>query len=53
MMFLEHLASQIAMPIENSQLYAEAKKEARIDELTGLFNRRSLDEVMASEISRR
>jgi len=53
MMFLEHLAFQIAMPIENSQLYAEAKKEARIDELTGLFNRRSLDEVMASEISRR
>ena len=52
-MFLEQLASQIAMPIENSQLYAEAKKEARIDELTGLFNRRSLDEVMASEISRR
>lgn len=53
MIFLEQLASQLAMPIENSQLYAEAKKEARIDELTGLFNRRSLDEVMASEVSRR
>ncbi|MCK4387932.1 MAG: sensor domain-containing diguanylate cyclase [Dehalococcoidia bacterium] len=51
-MFLEHLASQIAMPIENSQLYAEVAEKARIDGLTGLLNRRSLDEVMASEISR-
>jgi len=51
-MFLEHLASQIAMPIENSQLYAEVAEKARIDGLTGLLNRRSLDEVMASEINR-
>ncbi len=50
--FLEHLASQIAMPIENAQLYAEVAEKARIDGLTGLLNRRSLDEVMASEINR-
>jgi diguanylate cyclase (GGDEF)-like protein/putative nucleotidyltransferase with HDIG domain len=49
---LEQLASQIAMPLENSQLYARAEKKARIDELTGLFNRRSLDEMIDSEISR-
>ncbi|MDD5338958.1 MAG: diguanylate cyclase [Dehalococcoidales bacterium] len=49
---LEQLASQIAMPLENSQLYARAEKKARIDELTGLFNRRSLDEMLDSEISR-
>jgi len=49
---LEQLAYQIAMPVENSRLYAMAAKRARIDELTGLFNRRSLDEVIESEISR-
>jgi len=51
-MFLEQLVSQIAMPIENSRLYAEVEEKARVDKLTGLLNRRSLDEVMASEISR-
>ncbi len=49
---LEQLASQIAMPLENSQLYARAEKKARIDELTRLLNRRSLDEMIDSEISR-
>lgn len=49
---LEQLASQIAMPLENSQLYAKAEKKARIDELTRLLNRRSLDEMLDSEISR-
>ncbi|MFC1957852.1 diguanylate cyclase [Chloroflexota bacterium] len=49
---LEQLASQIAMPVENSQLYAEVEEKARIDELTGLLNRRSLNELVASEIGR-
>ncbi len=49
---LQHLASQVAMPIENSRLYAEVEEKAHIDELTGLLNRRSLDEVMSSEINR-
>jgi diguanylate cyclase (GGDEF)-like protein/putative nucleotidyltransferase with HDIG domain len=49
---LEQLASQIAMPIENAQHYAKAEEKARNDELTGLFNRRSLDEMIDSEISR-
>lgn len=49
---LEQLASQIAMPLENSQLYAQAEKKARVDELTSLFNRRSLDEMIDEEISR-
>jgi len=51
-MLLEQLASQIAMPVENSRLYAEAEERARVDELTGLLNRRSLDEMIASEIGR-
>ena len=49
---MEQLASQIAMPLENSQLYAKAEKKARVDELTRLLNRRSLDEMIDSEISR-
>ena len=49
---LEQLASQVAMSIENSRLYAEAEEKARIDELTDLLNRRSLDELMAAEIKR-
>ncbi|MDD5126579.1 MAG: diguanylate cyclase [Dehalococcoidales bacterium] len=49
---LEQLAAQIAMPAENARLYAKAEEKARIDELTGLFNRRSLDEEIAQEIGR-
>jgi len=49
---LEQLASQIAMPIENSRLYAKVEQRARIDELTGLLNRRSLNEMITSEIGR-
>ena len=49
---LEQLTSQIAMPVENSQLYAEVEEKAHNDELTGLRNRRSLDELIASEVTR-
>jgi diguanylate cyclase (GGDEF)-like protein/putative nucleotidyltransferase with HDIG domain len=49
---LEELASRITTSIENSRLYANAEQRARIDGLTGLLNRHSLDELIASEISR-
>ncbi len=49
---LERLASQIAMPVENSRLYARAEQRARIDELTNLFNRRHFDERIKQEIER-
>lgn len=49
---LEEVTAQIIMPIENSQLYAEVVAKVRIDELTGLYNRRAFDEVIANEISR-
>jgi diguanylate cyclase (GGDEF)-like protein len=52
LMLLEQLASQIAIPLENARLYAKAEEEARIDELTGLLNRRSLDEMIDTEINR-
>jgi diguanylate cyclase (GGDEF)-like protein len=49
---LEQVALQIATPIENSQLYAQAEERARIDELTGLFNRRHFEERLKEEVSR-
>ena len=49
---LEQLASQIAMPIENACLYARTEHLARVDSLTGLLNRRSLDEILSNEIGR-
>jgi diguanylate cyclase (GGDEF)-like protein len=49
---LEQLATQIAIPIGNARLYAKTARMARVDELTGLLNRRSLDEVLPSEINR-
>jgi diguanylate cyclase (GGDEF)-like protein len=49
---LERLASQISTSVANSQLYEKAEQRARIDELTGLFNRRHFDEVLKREINR-
>ncbi len=49
---LEELTSQIAPPVENACLFAKAEQMARIDDLTGLLNRHSLDELITNEISR-
>lgn len=49
---LEQLASQISMSIENARLYAKTERMARVDSLTGLLNRRSLDEILSDEIGR-
>ncbi|MCK4722580.1 MAG: sensor domain-containing diguanylate cyclase, partial [Dehalococcoidia bacterium] len=49
---LERLALQIAVSVENSRLYGKAEQRARVDELTGLFNRRHFDESLRQEIDR-
>ena len=49
---LEKVALQIAAPIENAQLYARVEQKSRIDELTGLFNRRHFEERLQEEVSR-
>jgi len=46
---LEKVALQIAAPIENAQLYAQVEQKSRIDELTGLFNRRHFEERLKEE----
>jgi diguanylate cyclase (GGDEF)-like protein/putative nucleotidyltransferase with HDIG domain len=49
---LEKVGLQIAAPIENAQLYARLEQKSRIDELTGLFNRRYFEERLKEELSR-
>ncbi len=49
---LEYLSPQITIAVENARLYAKAEERARVDEITGLLNRRSLDEMISSEIGR-
>ena len=49
---LEQVALQIATPIENAQLYTKAEHRSRIDELTGLFNRRHFEERLKEELAR-
>ena len=49
---LEHLASQIATPVKNSQLYLKAEQGSRTDELTGLFNRRYFEEQLEDDLAR-
>jgi diguanylate cyclase (GGDEF)-like protein/putative nucleotidyltransferase with HDIG domain len=50
---LEQVARQIATPVENAQLYDRAEKRSRVDELTGLYNRRHFEERLKEEIGRR
>ena len=38
--------------MDNSRLYSKAEQRARVDELTGLFNRRHFDESLRREIDR-
>ena len=49
---LQRVASQIAAPIENAQLYARLEQKSRIDTLTRLFNRHYFEERLKEELSR-
>lgn len=45
-------AQQAAIAVENAQLYEQQKQEARIDVMTGIFNRRGFREIGNREINR-
>jgi diguanylate cyclase (GGDEF)-like protein len=49
---LSTLASQSAVAIENARLYAAERQQAIRDPLTGLFNRRYMEETLERELSR-
>jgi diguanylate cyclase (GGDEF)-like protein len=47
-----YLAGQAGVSIENADLHDTVKRQAVTDELTGLFNHRRFQEVMANEVER-
>ena len=49
---LSMLADQAAVAIFNAGMHEHANQEARLDSLTGLPNRRALDECLESEVKR-
>ncbi len=49
--FLYLLAEQAAVAISNARIHAQISKEANSDTLTGLPNRRALDEHLESELA--
>ncbi len=49
---VESLGRKLAIVIENSILAAQLQKLLRTDQLTGLFNRRTLDEILPIEFAR-
>lgn len=50
--FLQIIASQISMAIENARLYYEIRIKAITDGLTGLYNRRYFNELLEKECKR-
>ncbi|MCP4139833.1 MAG: sensor domain-containing diguanylate cyclase [Chloroflexi bacterium] len=48
--FLDLLAEQAAIAISNARIHAQVRKQAKSDTLTGLPNRRALDEHLEEEI---
>lgn len=49
---LERIAVQAAIAIENARLYSEIQRLAIVDELTGIYNYRGLQELGAREVER-
>lgn len=50
--FVERLSSRLAIAIENLTIRNQLEKVSRTDQLTGLYNRRSLAELMPLEFER-
>ncbi|HVC86446.1 MAG TPA: diguanylate cyclase [Gaiellaceae bacterium] len=46
------LAAQVAVALENARLHRLVERQALVDGLTGLANRRSLEETLHSEVAR-
>jgi diguanylate cyclase (GGDEF)-like protein len=47
-----YLSGQVGVSIENAELHDTVKRQAVTDELTGLFNHRRFQEVIANEVER-
>jgi len=49
---LETIATQMAVALQNHELYVALQRQAKTDPLTGLYNRRYLFEVGKREVAR-
>jgi diguanylate cyclase (GGDEF)-like protein len=49
---LSSLAAQAAVALENARLHELVERQARVDDLTGLANRRRCEEALAEELAR-
>jgi diguanylate cyclase (GGDEF)-like protein len=49
---LSIIAGEVGLSLENSKLYKQMLKEARIDGLTGIINRRTIMKVLSAEFAR-
>lgn len=49
--FLESVAAVFSISIRNARMYVEMRKEARIDALTGLYNRKHFTETAQNELA--
>ncbi len=51
--FLSLLGKRISLPLKNTRLFVDVFEKSRFDDLTGLLNRRSMDEHIIDEINRK
>ncbi len=50
--FLEHAAKGLSVALDNSKLHNKLKELSITDQLTGLYNRRKLDEIIENEFNK-
>jgi len=49
---IEIISGEIGLSMDNTRLYKRMRREARVDALTNIFNRRTIMKVLASEFAR-
>ena len=50
--FLEHAVKELSVALDNAKIHMKVNELSITDELTGLYNRRKMDEVLESEFNK-
>jgi|GEM_PF-5917945 len=50
--FLEHAVKELSVSLDNAKIHMKVNELSVTDELTGLYNRRKMDEVLESEFNK-